>query len=325
MNLDELIQRFLDDRAAYCADRTVEFYTVNLGKFREYLASGGIDLVEDLDYETAQRYQTHIRKYIGRTGRKIKNTSVNTYMRAVRTFLRWLTDEGYLKQTVKLPKKVRDDSDQIIPLTASEVEVLDNLILRDYYFRESPALWSYYTRRNWLLLHSMLDEGLRVAEVAALRWSQVDFDKGLLLVYKGKGRKDRIVPLSAVYGEQLRYYRDEILAPGHRHPESYVFYDRFEGEPITVNAIKLYMSKKKRQSGIDRLHCHLLRHTFATSFIMGGGDVSVLRVLLGHEDFVITQRYLHLAAQFTIAKTDIYKLDSVYRDRFTLKPVIKDI
>ncbi len=56
----------------------------------------------------------------------------------------------------------------------------------------------------------------------------------------------------------------------------------------------------------------LFRHTFATSFIMSGGDVSVLRVLLGHADIAITQKYLHLAAQFTISRMDIYQLDPVF-------------
>ncbi|WP_081820350.1 tyrosine-type recombinase/integrase [Robinsoniella sp. KNHs210] len=60
------------------------------------------------------------------------------------------------------------------------------------------------------------------------------------------------------------------------------------------------------------MHPHLLRHTFATSYIIGGGNLEMLRLLLGHYDYNVTRNYLHLAYQYMILNADIYKLDSVF-------------
>lgn len=63
---------------------------------------------------------------------------------------------------------------------------------------------------------------------------------------------------------------------------------------------------------VPRVHAHLLRHTFATSFILGGGTLEVLRVLMGHSDYNVTKEYLHIAAQMRLTNFDIYKLDEVF-------------
>ena len=70
---------------------------------------------------------------------------------------------------------------------------------------------------------------------------------------------------------------------------------------------------KKVDSGV---HCHLLRHTFATSFMMGGGQLEILRVLLGHDEYIVTKDYIHLASQLGVINYDIYRLDGVMFSRY---------
>ena len=67
----------------------------------------------------------------------------------------------------------------------------------------------------------------------------------------------------------------------------------------------------RRNTGLDRVYPHLLRHTFSTSYIMGGGSLESLRILLGHYDYSVTRIYLHLANQFFVMDSDIYRLDPV--------------
>ena len=81
-------------------------------------------------------------------------------------------------------------------------------------------------------------------------------------------------------------------------------------EPITEDSVKMFFSRLKKTSGIDRLHPHLLRHTFATSFIIGGGNLEFLRLMMGHSDYSTTKMYLHLAQQAKMLHSDIYRLDS---------------
>ena len=66
---------------------------------------------------------------------------------------------------------------------------------------------------------------------------------------------------------------------------------------MTSNAVKMMFSRLKERSGIVRIYPHLLRHTYATNYILQGGNLEVLRVLLGHSSINITQIYIHLASQ----------------------------
>ena len=73
--------------------------------------------------------------------------------------------------------------------------------------------------------------------------------------------------------------------------------------------------KLKNRSGIQRIHAHLCRHTFATSYMMGGGNLEKLRVMLGHADYNATKIYLQLAAEYDIVKYPIYQLDKVFFEK----------
>ena len=79
-----------------------------------------------------------------------------------------------------------------------------------------------------------------------------------------------------------------------------------EREPITSNAIKMLFQRLKISSGISRLYPHLLRHTLATNYIIQGGNLEVLRVLLGHSTISITQIYVHLATQMHLINEALY-------------------
>ena len=97
---------------------------------------------------------------------------------------------------------------------------------------------------------------------------------------------------------------------------SYVFLQMRQQEAINSNVIKQLFSRIKKKSGIDRLHPHLCRHTFATSYIKGGGNIEMLRLLLGHTDYKVTRVYLHLAQQSSLLHEDIYQLDPVFFKRY---------
>ena len=108
----------------------------------------------------------------------------------------------------------------------------------------------------------------------------------------GKGDKQRFVPLGELskisLATYIRKYRNEA-----KESEP-VFVNRF-GEKCTINTVKQVFQKLKKQTGILRLHAHLLRHTFATNYLVDGGDLETLRLLMGHSDLQVTTMYLHLA------------------------------
>ncbi len=222
----------------------------------------------------------------------IKNVSLHTYYRAVRVFCLWLFQEGFLDcditQRIKLPK---DDSEIVIPLTKDEVAAIDYYIIN-----------SELALRNYCIFHLMLDCGLRRQEVINLTSDCIR--KNTLTIRNSKNNKSRIVLLP----DFLRMNINNYL--GNR--SGFVFLDRYNKDPITICTIKKLFANIKNLPGMKRVHAHLLRHTFATSYLYYGGNMEMLRLLMGHSSYTILQNYVHLAAQEELIESGLYELDEIF-------------
>jgi len=108
----------------------------------------------------------------------------------------------------------------------------------------------------------------------------------------GKGAKERIVPIGMYCQQILRNYIDNVRPVTHDGNHDNLFLTAV-GKPLTPNAIKLLFHRLAQASGVERLHAHLCRHTFAVNYIMNGGDLSSLKEILGHTTFEMVNHYLH--------------------------------
>ncbi len=119
-------------------------------------------------------------------------------------------------------------------------------------------------------------------------------DEGLLKVI-GKGSKERIVPIGLSAQRALQRYLFR-----YRPTPSHLGLDRvflsIHGTPLTENSIKLVFTRLAKRSGVPRLHAHLLRHTFATRFLINGGDVFTLQQILRHSTLEMVRHYVTLAS-----------------------------
>lgn len=132
--------------------------------------------------------------------------------------------------------------------------------------------------------------GLRVSEVARLRWDDIEGD--VVRVRMGKGRKDRLVPAHPRVLEALQALRKSGIL---RSP--WVFPSpRDPRRPITTRALQYLIERLGREAGLPRrlLHPHALRHTFATRVLRRSGNLEAVRRLLGHSSVATTQVYTHL-------------------------------
>ena len=112
-----------------------------------------------------------------------------------------------------------------------------------------------------------------------------------------------------LYLSILNYYNESHYVHDHvKNDSTFVFLDMYDNEPITLNTIKMFYQDLKSLSGIDRIHGHLCRHTFATSFLQYGGDMEKLRLFMGHADYEILKNYLHLSLVYP----DVYKIDDIF-------------
>jgi integrase/recombinase XerC len=147
-------------------------------------------------------------------------------------------------------------------------------------------------QRDRALLELLYSSGLRVSELCALRWHDLDLDEGQVTVL-GKGSKQRVVPVGSHARAALAAWRTESSAKA----DAPVFPGR-GGKPITPRAVQLRLRRIAQKQGLfKRVHPHLLRHTFASHVLESSGDLRGVQELLGHADLGTTQIYTHLDFQ----------------------------
>ncbi len=209
-------------------------------------------------------------------------TTVNRRIHALKSFYEFLFVTGgndeypmpikpshYVRQGRPLPKK----------LTTAEVKRLFAPITNE-------------VDKTLFLL--MLRCGLRVAEVAALKLSDIDWTERALIIRQGKGRKDRRVYLSndiLSSLEQLFSQRPRTI------PEDVVFWNQKRlSQPLSIKAIQKKMERYAKSAGI-KASCHSLRHTFASNLLEEGAEVIYIKEFLGHNSITSSERYAKLSNQ----------------------------
>ncbi|MFL6592778.1 MAG: tyrosine recombinase XerC [Luteimonas sp.] len=145
--------------------------------------------------------------------------------------------------------------------------------------------------RDRALLELFYSSGLRLSELCALRWGDLDLAEGLVSVI-GKGRKQRSVPVGSHARAALAAWRAERPADA----DAPVFPGRHGA--ITPRAVQLRLARLAQRQGLfKRVHPHLLRHSFASHVLESSGDLRGVQELLGHADIATTQIYTHLDFQ----------------------------
>jgi len=149
--------------------------------------------------------------------------------------------------------------------------------------------------RDRALVELMYGAGLRVSETVGLARTSVDIDARIVRVL-GKGDKERIVPLGRPAAEAVRRY----LALGRPHLDRRYRPDLFlnaRGGALTRAGAFLILRKLAEKAGLEpeRVHPHLLRHSFATHLLEGGADLRSVQEMLGHADLSTTERYTHVS------------------------------
>lgn len=151
-------------------------------------------------------------------------------------------------------------------------------------------------KRNLALFKLMLNTGLRVNELCDLKTKDIDLDKQVLKVKNGKGGRDRLVP----FPEDLKLYiQDWINEKVKRNIESKYLFCSYkqgqEGIKLSPRYIQIALKQYGNKAGIDELHPHTLRHSYATAIYQTDHNLEGLRMLLGHANIQTTQIYINLS------------------------------
>jgi len=210
-------------------------------------------------------------------------TFLNQY-KGIKLFLKWCVNKGYLEENPivsiekpKLPKRL-----------PKRLTQQDSLMVLEYAFNMKTA-YRFERYRNRAIFAVMLYAGLRANEVLSLKMGDVDMVNGIISVMRGKGGKDRIIPISP----KLSGYFVEYLEDRSRlKKDSASFFVSLRGDdPLKYRALTRIVKRIKEKSGVD-FTPHRLRHTFATLMLEGGCDLFSLQKMLGHSDIKTTTIYL---------------------------------
>lgn len=287
MKLSQVIDYFIEEQYVLGnTNKTIHHNKTHLYFFLNW--SSDID-IDNLNFDMYKKYILYLRNKRTKYNKELSSRTIFTYAEILKQFIGWCEKRGYILNKfcsdIKLPrykKKV------VRILNDNEIKLILN------YFDTSSFLGS----RNNLIISLMLDCGLRLSEVINLKFTDFQKETKLILV-NGKGQKQRFVPFSKntqiYFDNYLRFFENKFV------PTSQFFVDVC-GFPITNEAIQSFLKRMREKLHIQDLHPHLLRHTFATMYILNGGDPLTLQIILGHTTLTMTQHYVHLAAQMRISE-----------------------
>ena len=166
---------------------------------------------------------------------------------------------------------------------------------------EIVELMAIENLRDRILVMIVLDCGIRKNELSNLNVSDIRSDS--IFVHGGKGRKDRIVPVSSEVYRMIQEYIESRT-----EQTEYLFQYYHSSERLNYVGVREVFRRLKVQTGIKRLAPHLCRHTYGTYFIHNGGSEKALQMVLGHSEIDTTEIYIHLAKLLDIGKQSKYSI-----------------
>jgi len=221
----------------------------------------------------------------------LNKTSVSRRLASIRSFFKFLYREGYKKSN---PAKLVSNP-KLPKLLPRFLSVDDAFALV-----ERPAGTGFLPARDRAILELLYSSGLRVSEISSLNIDDINTKEGFLKV-KGKGRKERMVPVGSKAIDAIKSYMVERIAL--KSKDRFLFLNR-TGKGLSDRGVRRLVVKYARMTGISgKIGPHALRHTFATHLLQGGADLRVIQELLGHSSLSTTQKYTHLDVTHLI---DVY-------------------
>jgi len=271
---------FLDVRRNM-SEHTRKAYLTDIEEYGEFLRNSSAQKsVADADTDTVRSYMAFLH------GRKLKKSSINRKISSLRAFYRFLVREGTVRnnpaQDVQTPK-----TEKYMPTFLSVDEAFDLLEASG----SDPSLSGL---RNLAMLELFYSSGLRLAELAGLDEDDVNFSAALVKV-RGKGKKERIVPVGKRALEALKRYlsaTEDTRRKLFREGMGGALFLNERGGRITTRSIARIVDTATVKSGIGRkISPHALRHSFATHLLAAGADLRSIQEMLGHESLSTTQKY----------------------------------
>lgn len=279
----ELIERFCDAlwMESGLSKNTLSSYSSDLAALSEWLDSHHSDLV--------QANKKLLLQYLAQRVQQLKSSrSTARLLSSLRRFYRYLLRESLITidptQEIESPRLGRP-----LPQSLSEQEVEDLLL--------APDMKTLEGQRDKVMLEVLYATGLRVTELVSLTVSQLNMRQGTIRL-KGKGNKERMVPLGEVAMDYLTSYLKMTRSQLVNNSATEAVFPTRRGRAMTRQAFWYSIKRYALIANINsKISPHTMRHAFASHLLNHGADLRVVQLLLGHSDLSTTQIYTHLARE----------------------------
>lgn len=219
-----------------------------------------------------------LRSFLFKVGRGRAPATLARHVAALRSFYAWLLETGQVDRAITddlQPPKVGKHLPRFVSASQAE-ELLDGTLLEP---------------RDRAMLEVLYGAGLRVGELCALDLDDLDLDSGWVTVRRGKGGKERRVPMGPPAVEAVRTWLER------RGTEPGPLFTNARRSRISDRTVRRVVAQAGTLVGSPRLHPHALRHSFATHLLDAGADLRGIQELLGHSSLSTTQRYTHVSVR----------------------------
>ena len=264
------------------AENSVQNHRLDLQRFRAWLERDG--RVATLDDLTAVSRQD-ILDYQGQLAQRLKQRSVNRHLSSLRLFFRFLQTNGLIEASpldgLVFPKIIPGLPTLLLP---GEVTALV----------EAPQESHYLGMRDRAMLELLYSTGMKLHELIRLDVEDLRMDTALVRI---RGRRERLVPLTDKAVALLRRYLAEARPGRLLHPEDPCLFPGRGGTRITRMGVWKLVKKYAKAAGIEKnFNPRTLRHAFAIHLILGGMDLSGIKLLFGYKQLEATALYAHVNA-----------------------------
>ena len=255
---------------------TLRSYHSDLEQLSTFLGDKELSAV---DHQTLRRFIAHLMQG------EVKKSSIARKLSAIRTFFRYLNREGILTSNpARLVATPRREQRLPAVLTAD-----DAIRLMESPKAKKPADHDTMLRDR-AVLETLYSTGIRASELIGMNREDIDRHDGLIRI-RGKGRKERIVPVGTKALDAIDAYLGRLAGSS---DIAAVFLGP-SGKRLTARTVQRILQNHRKQLGLQqKASPHTLRHSFATHLLESGADLRAIQELLGHASLSTTQRYTHV-------------------------------
>jgi integrase/recombinase XerD len=290
LTFDALFSRYLQNLESLNYSReTLRTLEVYFNRFNEFLTESKITDIHTVTAAVLQDFQRWVFYQPTFKGTARTVASQNRVLSGIRNFFAFLTSEGYLAHNPAQGLRLSKEPDAL-PKNVLTPDEARKII-------EAPDTHTLSGYRDRALLEVLYATGIRKAELRNLTVADVNLEEELLRVNRGKGKKDRVVPLSSIACQYLENYikaiRPELLKS--RETDK-LFISTRGGLPLGVHGIKNIINRYVRRLNLKKhVTCHLWRHSCATHLLKNNANLRHVQEMLGHKSLATTERYLRVS------------------------------